>query len=137
MFFYSHWLELPIQTRIKIAQQFGIIKKGSTEVVGNQIKSDGYQIKDIEAGLSTEKLQAYVGLETFDLKILWEMMVNKIEGRGAKIELQPTIIPEKEFIEEIVFTSTLTPPGNPPSQLVRRVEVKPKPHGKTKTKKSK
>ncbi len=109
MFLYSHWLELPIQTRHKIANYFGIIKRGSTEVVDNRVKSDGYLIKEIETALSKEKLQAYIGLELDSLPVLWEMMVNKIEGRGAKVELQPTIIPK---VEEPKVVEPITKPVN-------------------------
>ena len=45
MFLYSSWMSLPINTRHKIAREFGIIKRGSTEVVDNHVKSDVFVIE--------------------------------------------------------------------------------------------
>lgn len=81
MFLYHHWLELPLSTRIKIAMQFGITKKGSTHVVDNVIQSDGFLVKDVEQSLNVDAIQTYLDTEVTDLKLLWDMLVAKIEGR--------------------------------------------------------
>ena len=85
MFMYHSWLELPISTRIKIASQFGIIKKGSTEVFNNTVTSDGYLIKDIELALSKEKLQEFLQITEPDTSILWTKMLAKIDNKEVAI----------------------------------------------------
>lgn len=80
MFLYSQWLSLPITTRIKIANDFGIIKKGSTHVVNNEIQSDGFSVKDIETALNTEAIQIYTGVLSNDLTILWAALVIKAQS---------------------------------------------------------
>ncbi len=84
VFLYSKWLSLPLSTRIKIAEQFKIIKKGSTEVFNDTIKSDGYLIKDIEEILNIPTLQDYLNTEESDINLLWEWMLVKIEGKQMK-----------------------------------------------------
>ena len=92
MILYSKWLDLPITTRIKIAEQFGIVKRGSTEVFNNTIKSDGFLIKEIETALAVGALQNYVDepKET-DLVVLWNLMLNKINGIPKVKKEQKTI----------------------------------------------
>ncbi len=81
MFLYGHWMKLPLSTRQAIAVQFGIIKKGSTEVFDNQVKSDGYVIADVEAALGIDAIQKWTGSESTDFQVLWDMMVAKAEGK--------------------------------------------------------
>lgn len=91
MFLFSHWLELNINTRHKIAAQFDIIKRGSTEVVENTIKSDGYNIKEIEAALNVDAIQTYLDTQEADMTKLWVGLVNKIEGREYVDDVQPPV----------------------------------------------
>lgn len=92
--YYHKWLELPISTRIKIASDFNIIKKGATEVFNNQIKSDGYLIKDVETALSLSAIQAYLGTNETDIEILWGYLIDKIEGRIPQTPLKVETIIE-------------------------------------------
>lgn len=85
MFLYSRWQSLDINTRHKIAKQFGIIKRGSTEVVDNQIKSDGYAIKEIEEALNIDAIQTYLEVTETDMMTLWLWLIDKIEGRELTI----------------------------------------------------
>lgn len=66
---------------MKIASEFGIVKKGSTEVFDNQIKSDGYVISEIESALNIDALQRWTGQHSSDMLVLWDAMISKIEGR--------------------------------------------------------
>ncbi len=79
MFLYHHWLELPISTRHKIAAMFGIIKKGSTEVFDNTIKSDGYLVKDIETKLTKEAIKAHLESDENEMAILWHDFIKSIK----------------------------------------------------------
>ncbi len=85
MILYGQWLQLPIQTRHKIASEFGIIKKGPTEVFNDTIKSDGYLIKDIESALTLDSLQKYFGVTETNLAVLWSFLIDRIEGRDIQI----------------------------------------------------
>lgn len=85
MFLFHQWLELPINTRHEIAARFGIKKRGSTEVVDNAIKSDGYLVKEIEDSLNVKAIQEYVGTKEADMSLLWTWMVEKAEGREMTV----------------------------------------------------
>lgn len=91
MFLFSHWLNLNINTRHKIAAQFGIVKRGSTEVVDNVISNDGYKVKDIEEALNIDALQTYLNTQEADMTKLWVMLINKIEGREYVDDIQPPV----------------------------------------------
>lgn len=88
MILYHLWLQLPIQTRHKIAAQFNIPKRGPTEVFDNQIKADGYNIKEIEERLNKLSLQMFLDVKETDELLLWTWMLDKIEGRTLS---QPNI----------------------------------------------
>ena len=103
MFLYSIWCDTPLPTRQKIAAQFGIIKRGSTEVVENVIKSDGYVIKEVEQALNIDAIQKYLETDETDMMVLWGMMIAKIEGRVVYNA------PKVEVVTEIVtITDTIT-----------------------------
>jgi hypothetical protein len=91
MFLYSRWLSLPITTRIKIASDFGIIKKGSTHVVDNKIQSDGYVISEVEEALTVPALQKYLNTDETDMSILWSMLVADDKYPDARAQ-PPAII---------------------------------------------
>lgn len=76
MFLYHKWLELPLQTRVRIANEFGIIKRTSTHVFDNVVQSDGYDIKEVEQALNLNALQQKLDTTETDLNILWEWLVN-------------------------------------------------------------
>lgn len=85
MFLYSAWCSLSLPTRIALAEKFGIVKRGSTEVSDNTIKSDGYLIKEVEEALNVDALQKYLETEETDMKVLWTLLVNKIEGKVVEV----------------------------------------------------
>lgn len=92
LFLYSKWISLPINVRIKIANQFNIQKRSSTEVVDNQIKSDGYKINEVEEALNIDALQEYIGTQETDMMMLWMWLVDKIEGRElTQVNIDTTI----------------------------------------------
>lgn len=97
VFLYSQWLLLPLSTRIKIADQFKIIKKGSTEVFNDTIKSDGFLIKDIENTLTVPTLQDYLNTEESNIELLWEWMLTKIEGNQIK-QVSSSILSKDEVL---------------------------------------
>lgn len=74
-------MQLTLSTRIKLANQFGIVKRGSTEVFNDTIKSDGYLIKEVEQALNIDAIQKYLGVNETDMLTLWMWMIDKIEGR--------------------------------------------------------
>lgn len=80
MFLYSKWLELPLPVRHEVAKVFNIAKTGPTEVFSNQIKSDGYKIKDVEDALTVPALQAHLKLEDTDMSFLWDRFMARLDG---------------------------------------------------------
>lgn len=103
LFLYSKWLSLPLPTRHKIAAQFGIIKRGSTEVVDNQVKSDGYKIQEVEEALNIDALQKYIVTTETDMLALWMWLVEKIEGQPlTQSNIDTTIEVLEKKVEEIM-----------------------------------
>ncbi len=98
VFLYSSWINLPLSTRARIAEQFGFKKIGSTHVQDNRIISDGYQVKDIELALTKEALEAYLGVEYTFPDVMWELLIKKIEAPEAP--LRPEIAPP-QVVEEV------------------------------------
>ena len=93
---YHAWMNLPLTTRYEIASQFGIIKKNPTHVFDNVVKDDGFIIKDIEEALTIDALQKYLGNTETDHTLLWNMTLDKIEGRDQMVVLTPENFPQSE-----------------------------------------
>lgn len=107
MVLYYQWLQLPLATRAKIAQEFGFIKKGPTEVFSNTIKSDGYLIKDIDEAITLNGLQKYLGTTETDFTILWNYLIDKIEGRNI------VLIDKVEAVPQPIAVDAPKPRGRP------------------------
>ncbi len=87
IFMYGEWTRLPIQTRIKLAEVFGIKKTGPTHVSDNRIQSDGYNVDMIEAAITDEAMRAYLGIGIDDVQsndILWKLVIDKVNGIKPK-----------------------------------------------------
>ncbi len=127
MFLYSHWLALPLPTRVAIATKFGIAKTGATHVADNRIISDGYNIGDVERALNIDAIQQYLGIENTDMETLFKLLVAKIEGKEVVTPDTP-VIPEAPVLlvpEELLeaakeITSTLVPPSKPKRKRITR-----------------
>lgn len=114
MILYSRWCALSLPTRHTIAKEFGIIKKGATEVASNTIKHDGFMVQDIESALTVESMQRYLQCLNDDMGFLFNLVVDKVEGReligimhdesyDVKVAPATSILPKKEakqFIKE-------------------------------------
>lgn len=98
MFLYSKWTSLPLSTRVKIAEEFHIEKKGPTEVFNNEIKSDGYSLKDIENILTLKAIQDYLDVDETDHEILFGYLIDKVEGRAIKQKEKITILPQEDVV---------------------------------------
>lgn len=81
MILYSKWLGLPLNTRVLLADKFGIQKKGSIEVFANTVKSDGYLVLDIEQALTKESLQAALNSKETDINKLFDDAVLLVTGK--------------------------------------------------------
>jgi len=85
MMLYSWWLVLPLSTRNKLAETFGIPKKGSVQVDSNVVRHDGYNVEDIEKAITVATMQDYLQLESTDTEGLWRMTLDKIEGKEISV----------------------------------------------------
>lgn len=126
MFLYSRWLQLPLTTRHKLAAHFGIIKRGSTEVFDNQIKSDGYLVKEIEEALNIDAIQKYLGVAETDMLTLWMWLIEKIEDRPlTQVNIDTTTAEiNKTFDENFIETINKLEIVDPTSP--KYVAIKPK-----------
>ena len=116
MFLYGNWLRLPLATRHKIADMFGIKRKGSIEVFNNMIKSDGYDIHDIETILNIGILEEKLGYKFPNFEEAWKTLVDFAEGRETE-ETKPLIKPvvvieEPEAVEEPIIRKRGRPKKN-------------------------
>lgn len=107
MFLYHKWLELPLQTRVKIANDFGIIKKTSTHVFNNVVQSDGYDIKDVEQALNLDALQKKFNTTETDLAVLWEWLVNGKPEFSASQGTEPISIDPRTISSTINVEKSL------------------------------
>jgi hypothetical protein len=111
---YSKWTELSLGTRTKIAETLGIPKVRSTHVSDNRVVDDGYNIKDIENVLSVSSLQTYFNSTETDVFKLYQMLVDKMEGRYVEpVVITPDVV-------EVYHDGTVS---NIPVEMV---ETKPK-----------
>lgn len=85
MFSYSKWLETPLHVRAKIAEQFGVPKIRSTHVSNNVVVDDGYNVKDIERVVSVENLQEFLSTNESDLEVLFQRLIDKMEGKEPQV----------------------------------------------------
>lgn len=109
---YTKWLSLPLVTRQKIAEIFNIPKLRATHVADNQILDDGYNVADVEKSMSVESLQAYLQVPEKDLFVLFQMLLDKLDGKEPVPENivqpipvpAPLLIPKEEMqqVKEIV-----------------------------------
>lgn len=94
MFLYSKWLSLDLPTRMKVAEVFGIVKRGSTHVVDNRIQSDGYNVEEVEAALTPDVLRKYMLSNEQDAEVLWDLFIARISGSEDQGDIQtPTAVP--------------------------------------------
>ena len=95
-------MQLPLQTRHKIAAIFNIPKTGPTEVFDNTIKSDGYPIKEIEERINLLSMQMYLETKETDMSLLWTWMVEKIEGRPlTRVNIDTTLAEQRR--KEVLY----------------------------------
>jgi len=97
MFLFSHWIQLSLVTRQKIASEFGIVQKHGIEVFENTVKNDGYEIKDIEQALNLDSIQRYLGSSETDMIKVWYQLIDKIEGREVVQTIEPSVEDKKSF----------------------------------------
>ncbi len=116
IFLYHDWMSLPLETRIKLADQFGIKKTSPTHVFDNRIESDGYSIRDVEKALNLPAIQSYLLTEETDLQKLWPMIVDKINGK-----MPPVIAPTPEATPIPVETIKQEVSQAPTAQAVEEV----------------
>lgn len=87
----QHWINLPSEVRLKLAEIFNIEKTGITEIRDQTLIADGTTNTDL-AAITTEKMEIYTGIKgTFS--DLWHKTLEKVEET-----LHPTPLPE--VIEE-------------------------------------
>lgn len=95
-------MRLSMPTRQKIATDLGIAKTGTIHISNNEIVADGYKIADVEQAISVEGLQKYLGTKEKDPIKLWEMLIDKAEGRDIGKQLYDDKVGGVEIPESII-----------------------------------
>lgn len=96
MFLYSKWLSLDLPTRMKVAEIFGIVKRGSTHVVNDRIQSDGYNVEEVEAALTPDVLRKYMMSNEKDPEVLWDAFIARISGTEDQGDIPLAPVVEKK-----------------------------------------
>jgi hypothetical protein len=104
MFSYSKWLDLPLATRVKLAEIFGITKTGATEVASNHVIKDGYAIKDLEEKLTPEAMQEYLGAVDGEDANLFDLVIEEV------MYVPPAPVVAQEIITKTTITETIVKP---------------------------
>ncbi len=89
-FLYSHWLAISLSDRIQLAHKLGIKKSRSTHVSNNVVVDDGFNIKDVELGLTVENLQKITGSISTDTKVLLDEAVRGLQPIGKMEVIMPS-----------------------------------------------
>lgn len=97
---YTKWLALGLGTRVKLAQVFGIAKLRSTHVSDNHVMDDGYNIKDVENAMSVPSLQTYLNSAETDIIVLFQMAIDKVEGKTTPIIDEAIVTSAEVELEE-------------------------------------
>lgn len=83
----SYWLQLPPETRQKVAHALNIRRSGGTVVEGNRVVSDGYTPDDLYE-VKVEKLQQFTGSDSTDFYKLFDLAVKMIENPMIEVKGQ-------------------------------------------------
>jgi hypothetical protein len=99
------WLQIPRETRLKLAETFGVPRSSINEVVDQVVVSDGFTVTDLNA-ITTEKMQAFLGSKKTDYFELLYACVDKLEGKG---DFAP--VEEKREVKEpiVISLASITP----------------------------
>lgn len=96
------WMMVPKKERDLIAKEFNLSKTGITEVVNEDVITDGYRAEDL-AGITIEKMANFIGSEESYMRS-WELTVMKAHSLlnppevfiGSPDELQEKLMNLKE-----------------------------------------
>ena len=75
--FVPEWLKLPRETRILLADKFGLTRDVCTEVDGGVVKCDGFSNKML-ANLTADIMAEYLGSDSNDFYELFTKTIEKI-----------------------------------------------------------
>lgn len=107
---YSKWLAIPLSTRAKIAEKFGVAKTRSTSVIDNVVVDDGYEIHAVETAVNRKALQEFLNSDEADINALLQHLVEVMEGR---VEIVKADIVEESSTDNSVETETASSPKVP------------------------
>lgn len=80
-----NWLELPMPTRVKLREIFGIKRSQGSLVEGNVVKSDGTTYADLQA-ITVPKMQEYLRSSEDDFVTLFNDCVAVVANLDKKVE---------------------------------------------------
>lgn len=86
------WLQLPMETRVKIREMFKVPKSEGAWVENGMVRSDGTTYKDLQA-ITPEKMQAFLGSEETDFVKLFHATTAKVQ-EDLDAELEPVEKPD-------------------------------------------
>ncbi len=107
MLIYPKWVQLPLSTRQAIATQFGVAKVRSIHVSDNQVVDDGFNIEALDAALTDAKIEEFLGVESTDSLVLWDLLIARFENPVVEVVDSPANI--ETPVEPVIETSVEAP----------------------------
>ena len=117
------WMELPHEIRLQLAKDFELVKSKGTEVIDQQVVSDGHTVADL-AKITKAKMEEYVG-STAEFPRLWEITVSK-----ARSIVNPAV----DFVEMVAEHTNQ--PDSSAEETPEETVTTPNPRKNAKAKKS-
>jgi hypothetical protein len=90
LIYQQHWITLTEQTRQKLRELFKIPQSSHTEVVNNQVVSDGITNKDLEV-LTDEAMALFLGEPVQPSEIMFKKIIDIISMPPVTPEIAPII----------------------------------------------
>ncbi len=84
----SEWLRLPMTTRARLAEIFGIPRSKGTIVEDNEVVSDGYTIEDLQ-NITVQKMKVYLDSDLDEFVPLLDQVIARIDD-----ETEPEVTDE-------------------------------------------
>lgn len=70
------WMVLPVEERAVLAEAFGLVRNGISEIRNEEVISDGYSADDL-ARITKQGMEEWVGAPEESFSRLWELTVAK------------------------------------------------------------
>ena len=105
------WMDVPYELRQQLIKDFNLVRTGGTEVINNEIVTDGYRVTDLER-INKESMAEYVGADD-EFHRLWIVTIAKAKSIVyppiGTITGAPKAVQESNNVSEVKIDNVITP----------------------------